>query len=201
MYPHLRTLTRENAMTTTKLLVVAATALTLGGLFAGPAGAQDDEKVAKNRGEIDAHAEEALKEFFATVEGGQALFDKAAGYATFRVTKAGFGVSGQGGQGVAVDKASGSRVYMNTGGAGAGLTFGANRYDIVILFESADRFAKFKTGGWDSDATASAAAGSSGADVGASFFEGVAYFQIGNRGLMASADVTGTRFWVSEDLN
>jgi lipid-binding SYLF domain-containing protein len=163
--------------------------------------AQEDEKVAKNRAEIDGRAEEALKEFFATVEGGQALFDKAAGYATFRVTKAGFGVSGQGGQGVAVDKATGSRVYMNTGGAGAGLTFGANRYDIIILFENAERFAKFKTGGWDSDATASAAAGSSGADVGVSFFDGVAYFQIGNQGLMASADVTGTRFWVSEDLN
>jgi lipid-binding SYLF domain-containing protein len=187
-------------MRTTKLLVIAATALTLGGLSAGPSIAQD-EKVAKNRAEIDGHAEEALKEFFATVEGGQALFDKAAGYATFRVTKAGFGVSGQGGQGVAVDRSSGTRVYMNTGGAGAGFTFGANRYDIIILFENADRFAKFKTGGWDSDATASAAAGSSGADVGVSFFDGVAYFQIGNKGLMASADVTGTRFWVSEDLN
>jgi lipid-binding SYLF domain-containing protein len=188
-------------MTTRKLLVVAATALVFAGLGVGPSLAQDDEKVAKNRGEIDAHAEEALKEFFATVEGGQALFDKAAGYATFRVTKAGFGVSGQGGQGVAVDRSSGSRVYMNTGGAGAGFTFGANRYDIIILFEKADRFEKFKTGGWDSDATASAAAGSSGADVGVSFFDGVAYFQIGNKGLMASADVTGTRFWVSEDLN
>jgi lipid-binding SYLF domain-containing protein len=188
-------------MTTRKLLVVAATALTFSGLCAGPTIAQDDEKVAKNRAEIDGHAEEALKEFFATVEGGQALFDKAAGYATFRVTKAGFGVSGSGGQGVAVDKSTNSRVYMNTGGAGAGFTFGANRYDIVILFENAERFAKFKTGGWDSDATASAAAGSSGADVGVSFFDGVAYFQIGNQGLMASADVSGTRFWVSEDLN
>ena len=119
-------------MITKKLLSVAAAVLTFGGLGAGPSIAQDDEDVAKNRAEIDERAKEALEEFFATVEGGQALFDKAAGYAAFRVTKAGFGVSGSGGQGVAVDKSGGTRVYMNTGGAGAGFTFGANRYDIII---------------------------------------------------------------------
>jgi lipid-binding SYLF domain-containing protein len=188
-------------MMKTHMHLAAAAALALGGLCAGPSLAQDDAKVAKNRAEIDTRAKEALDEFLATVEGGQALFDKAAGYAAFRVTKAGFGVSGSGGQGVAVDKSGGARVYMNTGGAGAGFTVGANRYDIIILFETKDRFEKFKTGGWDSSATASAAAGTEGAKAGTTFFEGVAYFQIGNRGLMASADVSGTRFWVSEELN
>ena len=181
------------------IVLAAAAALTLG-LFSAPSIAQD-EKVTKNRAEIDEHAEEALKGFFDTVEGGQALFNKAVGYATFRVTKAGLGVSGAGGQGVVVDKGSSQRVYMNMGAAGAGLTFGASRYDIIILFETAERLNHFKTGGWDSAATASAAAGTESAGVGSTFFEGVAYFQIGNKGLMASADVTGTRFWVSEDLN
>ena len=184
-----------------QILLAAAAAVTLGGLVTGLALAQDDEKVAKNRAEIDKEADEALAELFATVEGGKALYDKAAGYATFHVTKAGLGVSGAGGQGVAVDKTGNARVYMNMGAAGAGLTFGATRYDIVILFETTDRLTGFKTGGWDSAATAQAAAGSESAGVGATFFEGVAYFQIGNKGLMASADVTGTRFWVNEDLN
>jgi lipid-binding SYLF domain-containing protein len=147
------------------------------------------------------HAQEGLTEFYSTVEGGQALFDRAAGYAVFRVTKAGLGVSGAGGQGVAVNKSSGSKVYMNMGAAGAGLTFGASRYDIVILFETAEKLNAFMMGGWDSAATASAAAGTESAGVGQTFFEGVAYFQVGDKGLMASADVTGTRFWVSEDLN
>ena len=181
------------------IVLAAAAALTLGS-FSAPSIAQD-EKVTKNRAEINEHAEEALKGLFATVEGGQALFNKAAGYATFHVTKAGLGVSGAGGQGVAVDKSSGQRVYMNMGAAGAGLTFGASRYDIIILFETAERLNHFKTGGWDSAATASAAAGTESATASSTFFEGVAYFQIGNKGLMASADVTGTRFWVSEDLN
>jgi len=175
----------------------AATLLTVGGV----AFAQRDDNAGKERADIDEHTEEALAEFFETVDGGQALFDKAAGYAVFRVTKAGLGVSGAGGQGVAIDKGNGSRVYMNMGAAGAGLTFGASRYDIVILFETAAKFSAFTTGGWDSSATAEAAAGTESAGAGTTFFEGVAYFQVGNRGLMASADVTGTRFWVSEDLN
>jgi lipid-binding SYLF domain-containing protein len=170
--------------------------------FGGSAIAQEtDSNAGKERGDIDEHTEEALAEFFDQVEGGQALFDKAAGYAVFRVTKAGLGVSGAGGQGVAINKGSGSRIYMNMGAAGAGLTFGASRYDIIILFETAEKFSAFTTGGWDSSATAEAAAGTESAAAGTTFFEGVAYFQVGNRGLMASADVTGTRFWASEDLN
>ena len=181
-------------------ILISASAATLL-MFGGIASAQRDDNASKERADIDEHTEEALAEFFDTVEGGQALFDKAAGYAVFRVTKAGLGVSGAGGQGVAINKGGGSRIYMNMGAAGAGLTFGASRYDIVILFETAEKFSAFTTGGWDSAATADAAAGTESAGAGTTFFEGVAYFQVGNRGLMASADVTGTRFWVSEDLN
>ncbi len=175
----------------------ATTVLAVGGV----ANAQRDDNAAKERADIDEHTEEALAEFFETIDGSQALFDKAAGYAVFRVTKAGLGVSGAGGQGVAINKGSSSRTYMNMGAAGAGLTFGASRYDIIILFETAEKLNAFTTGGWDSSATAEAAAGTESAGAGTTFFEGVAYFQVGNRGLMASADVTGTRFWVSEDLN
>jgi lipid-binding SYLF domain-containing protein len=158
-----------------------------------------DEK-AKRQAEIDKEAEEALDEFL-ELDGARALYDKAAGYAVFEVTKGGFGASGAGGGGVAVDKTTGKRTYMRMGSAGVGLTFGVSRYDIVILFEKADRLAMFTQGGWDSAATAQAAAGTSGANVGSTFFEGVAYFQIGRRGLMASADVSGTRFWFADELN
>jgi lipid-binding SYLF domain-containing protein len=183
-----------------QLLVAAsaATLLTLGGFGAAQ---ESPEKIAKERGDIDGASQEALDEFFSTVEGGRALFDKAGGYAIFRVTKAGLGISGAGGQGVAVNKAAGTRTYMNMGAAGAGLTFGATRYDILILFEAADRLESFANGGWDSAATAQAAAGSETAAVSATFFEGVAYFQLDNKGVMASADVSGTRFWKNEDLN
>ena len=166
----------------------------------GAVNAQEDSKAAKGRAEIDAKSADVLNEFLA-MDGAQALYDQAAGYATFMVTKGGLIASGAGGGGVAVDKASGARTYMRMGSAGVGLTVGLSRYDIVILFETADKLTAFQQGGWDSSATAQAAAGSSGAQVSQTFFNGVAYYQLGRKGLMASADVSGTRFWVTDELN
>ena len=177
---------------------VAASLLILGSQLAA---AQDsNSKVEKARKDIDSDVAAILKDFRA-MKGAESMFDKAAGYAVFKVTKAGLGASGAGGGGVAVDKKTGARTYMRMGSAGVGLTIGVSRYDIVILFETPERFASFVKGGWDSAATAQAAAGSKGAEISSSFFNGVAYYQIGKKGLMASADVSGTKFWVTEDLN
>jgi lipid-binding SYLF domain-containing protein len=180
------------------LPALAALLVLVGGQLA--VAQEGDSKAAKSRAEIDANSTEILQEFRA-MSGKQALFDKAAGYAVFKVTKGGFGASGAGGSGVAVDKAAGKRTYMHMGSAGVGLTFGVSRYDVVILFETTEKLAAFTKGGWDSSATASAAAGTAGADASSTFFNGVAYFQIGRKGLMASADVSGTKFWVDDDLN
>jgi hypothetical protein len=56
-------------------------------------------------------------------------------------------------------------------------------------------------GGWDSSATAQAAAGQEGINLTSSFIDGVAFFQITDKGLIAIADVAGTRFWVADTLN
>jgi lipid-binding SYLF domain-containing protein len=164
----------------------------------GAAVAQD--KKADQQAKVNASAEEVLEEFF-KMQGARALFDRAAGYAIFEVTKAGLGASGAGGNGVAVNKTTGQRTFMRMGSAGVGFTFGLSRYDIVILFEDGAKLDAFTKGGWDSAATAQAAAGTSGAQVASSFFDGVAYYQIGRRGLMASAVVSGTRFWYADELN
>jgi lipid-binding SYLF domain-containing protein len=173
--------------------------LILSAQLAGADDAKDKEKAAKDRAEVDGNAAMILKDFQG-MKGGTEAYNKAAGYAVFRVTKAGLGVSGAGGGGVAVDKKTGARTYMRMGSAGAGLTFGASRYDIVILFETPQKFEAFAKGGWDSSATAQAAAGNKNAEVSSTFFDGVAYYQIGSKGLMASADVSGTKFWV-DDIN
>jgi len=189
-------------MTFSKRLVwasMSAILLLTSAQYAGADDAKDKEKAAKERAEVDQEATRILKDFQG-MKGGTEAYNKAAGYAVFKVTKAGLGVSGAGGGGVAVDKKTGARTYMRMGSAGAGLTFGASRYDIVILFETAEKFQAFAKGGWDSSATAQAAAGSKSAEVSSTFFDGVAYYQIGNKGLMASADVSGTKFWV-DDIN
>ena len=44
------------------------------------------------------------------------------------------------------------------------------------------------------------AAGKEGVAVQSSFFDGVAFYQITEKGLMAHADISGTKFWVNEEL-
>jgi lipid-binding SYLF domain-containing protein len=170
-------------------------------LAAGTALAQQgDSRAASRRQEIDASAQAALDELFATDSNARDLYERAVGYAVFTATKAGFIVSGGGGTGVAVNKSTGQRTYMRMGTGGIGLGIGAQRYNVYALFETADRLEKFIAGGWDSSATAEAAAGTEGVAVRASFVDGVAFFQLTEKGLMAHADVTGTKFWVIDEL-
>jgi lipid-binding SYLF domain-containing protein len=166
----------------------------------GPALAQEDAKAQERRQEIDTNAQTTLEELMNAQAGVRDLFGRAAGYAVFTVTKGGFIVSGGGGNGVAVDKATGQRTYMRMGTGGIGLGIGGQRYSLVVLFETKDRLDKFIAGGWDSRATAEAAAGKEGVAVQSSFFDGVAFYQITEKGLMAHADISGTKFWVNDEL-
>ena len=68
------------------------------------------------------------------------------------------------------------------------------------FFADKDRLAKFVAGGWDSSATAEAVAGQEGVAFRSSFIDGVALYQITDKGLMAQADVSGTKFWVNDEL-
>jgi lipid-binding SYLF domain-containing protein len=162
--------------------------------------AQNTTESVQRRLEIDTSAQTTLDDLLKTQAGAKELYDRAVGYAVFTATKAGFIVSGGSGTGVAVNKASGARTYMRMGTGGIGLGIGAQRYSLVILFETEGHLNKFVAGGWDSSATAEAAAGKEGVAVRSSFYDGVAFYQITDKGLMAHADVTGTKFWVIDDL-
>jgi lipid-binding SYLF domain-containing protein len=179
-------------------------ALVLGLFSANPGLTQDrrqQQKEEHQRAELRTRADDALHKLFKQVEGSQALYDKAAGYAVIGVTKAGFFVSGSGGSGVAVNKATKQTTYMKMGAASAGFTFGATKFDMVFLFQTADRLNQFVSGGWDSTAAAKATAGHDSASVASGFFDGQIVYTLSNKGLMASADISGTKFWADEDLN
>ena len=60
---------------------------------------------------------------------------------------------------------------------------------------------RFVDKGWQADASANAVAGTKGANHGASFSHGLAVFQLTNKGLMAQADISGTKYWKSKKLN
>lgn len=171
-------------------------------LWAGLVMAQEvDPATAERRQEIDANAQATLEKLFSERESTRELYERAAGYAVFAATKAGFVVTGGGGTGVAVNKGTGARTYMRMGTGGIGLGIGAQRYDLAILFEDAARLDRFIQGGWDASASAQASAGTEGVTLTSSFVDGVALYQLTDKGLMAQADVSGTRFWVVDDLN
>jgi lipid-binding SYLF domain-containing protein len=177
--------------------LLLAAVLTIG---VAPVLAQQDTRVQERRQEIDQSAQATLDEALNAQPGVRDLYDRAAGYAIFTVTKGGFIVSGGGGNGVAIDKSTGQRTYMRMGTGGIGLGIGGQRYGLVILFENQDRLAKFLAGGWDSSATAEAVAGQEGVAYRSSFIDGIALYQITDMGLMAHADVSGTKFWVNDEL-
>ncbi len=150
---------------------------------------------------IDLNAESTLDDLFKAKGNAQSLFERAAGYAVFSATKAGFVVTGGRGTGVAVNKGSGERTYMRMITGGIGLGIGAQTYDLVLLFEDELQLSRFILGSWDAGTTAQAAAGSDGITYASSFVNGVAVYQITDKGLMAQADVSGTRFRVVSELN
>jgi lipid-binding SYLF domain-containing protein len=162
---------------------------------------KDDTKADKKRAEIDTKAKETLDELLAKNEKAKALYDKAYGYAVFGNWKFAFIVSGGGGSGVAVDKGSGKRTYMNMGTVGVGLGLGGKKYQVVFLFENAERFNGFIEKGWQADTSATAAAGTAAAEAGTGFVEGIAIYQITDKGLMANADIAGTKYWKDDKLN
>ena len=181
------------------LVALASLGLAACGINSVPA-AQENAKAVERRQEIDTNAQATLDGLLSSQDAARELFGRASGYAVFTVTKGGFIVSGGGGNGVAVNKATGQRTYMRMGTGGIGLGIGGQRYSLVMLFETEDRLNKFVAGGWDSRATAEAAAGKEGVSVQSSFFDGVAFYQITEKGLMAHADVSGTKFWVNDEL-
>jgi len=169
-------------------------------LGASAALAAGEDNAASKRAKIDARSNEILEQVLGESANAKKLYDKAIGYAVFDNTKAALGISGGGGSGVAVDKGSGTRTYMKMGTAGVGLGIGVKTYQVIMFFENAKVFQNFVEKGWQADAQAGAAAGTKGAAVETTFHDGMAVFVRTKKGLMASADVSGTKYWKS-DLN
>jgi lipid-binding SYLF domain-containing protein len=90
---------------------------------------------------------------------------------------------------------------MKMGTAGVGLGLGVNKYDVIFLFQDKQTFDNFVNKGWQADAGATASAGKAAADVKTNFVNGLAIYQITEKGLMANADIAGTKYWKNDKLN
>jgi lipid-binding SYLF domain-containing protein len=158
------------------------------------------EREAK-RMKINEMAALALKKVLAGNEKAERLYDMSYGWAAFDNLKVAFGFSGGGGKGVAVRVNGEERIYMKMGTVGIGFGLGANTYQVVFLFQDERTFNNFVENGWQADAGASAVAGKAGAEVKTDFVNGMAIYQVTDAGLMAHADIAGTKYWKNKKLN
>lgn len=149
----------------------------------------------------DAMAGETLERLTIREPKAKELLEKAYGYAVFDNFKFGIGLSGAGGAGVAIERASGKRTYMKMGSAGIGLTLGGQKYFVVFLMQDSQTFERFVTKGWYADASARAAAGREGGASGTAFINGLAIYQLNDTGLMASVDISSTWYSKDDELN
>jgi lipid-binding SYLF domain-containing protein len=189
-----------------KIVAMIATACAVFSLFPVPnasAGSSEkDEMKARHKiEEIDLTAKKTLDQLFEKSPTAKELFEKSYGYAVFDNLKLAFGVSGGAGSGVAVDKSTGQRTYMKMGTGGIGFGLGGQKYQVVFLFEAKDPFSSFVEKGWKADAAANVAVGDEGASVQARFVNGLAVYQLTDKGLMLHADISGTKFWKDNKLN
>jgi lipid-binding SYLF domain-containing protein len=158
-------------------------------------------KEESKRVKIDEVAKETLDKLFAENAKAKSLHDESVGWAVFDNTKVAFGLSGGGGNGVAVSKTSGRKAYMKMGTGGVGLGLGVNKYQIVFLFQDEQTLKNFIEKGWQADAGATASAGREAAEAKTNFTNGLAIYQLTEKGLMLNADIAGTKYWLNDNLN
>lgn len=158
-------------------------------------------KAESKRVKIDEMADAALETVMKGNWKAEELFETAYGWAAFDNLKIAFLLSGGGGNGVAIKQEDGEKTYMKMGTAGIGLGIGGQSYQVVFFFQDEKTFFNFVEKGWKADASAQAAAGKDGANATTGFVNGVAVWQITDKGLMASVDISGTKYWKNKKLN
>lgn len=184
-------------------LLICVVALTVAFPVVSAAEEKESEVLdrAAKRAKIDEVADETLQRLFAENANAKALYDASMGWAVFDNHKVAFGLSAGGGRGVAVEKANGQRFYMKMGTGGVGLGLGVNKYQVVFFFQDEATAKSFIEKGWQADAGATAAAGKEAADAKTNFVNGLAIYQLTEKGLMLNADVAGTKYWLDDELN
>ena len=188
---------------TRRLVVVAAVVGLIGSasLLRAEDKSWEELDQASKRAKIDETADKTKDDILTANAKAKELYKDAYGWAAFDNMKIAFGFSGGGGNGVAVNKKTGHRTYMQMGTAGIGLSLGAKQYQILFLFQDEQTFNNFVEKGWQADASAGAQAGGEGVGAQTGFVNGIAVYQISDKGLMATADIAGTKYWKNDKLN
>ena len=153
---------------------------------------------AKTKGEINASVKAAMDRFKKQVKGSTEYLKVAKGVLVMpNITKAGFIVGGQYGQGAL--QVGGKTVdYYSLAAGSVGYQIGAEKYDMVILFMTDEVLKKFRSSeGWEAGADAEVTLIKAGADVSVETLRSqnpIAGFVFDQKGLMGGVSVKGVKF-------
>jgi len=176
--------------------VVGDTAKSVGSAISG-----DEEDPSVLRAKIDQSAAAAIERLTAHSTLAKERYDRSAAYAVFDTRKLSLLITTGFGSGVAVDKETARRVYMRMATGGLNLGYGAQSFKVVFLFPDRESFTDFVDSGWTADAEATAAANEDAGDAALRLKNGVSVYKLGEKGVVLSATLTGTKYWKDDDLN
>lgn len=153
---------------------------------------------AKTKGEIDASVTAAMSRFKKDIKGGTAYLQAAKGALVMpSITKAGYVIGGQYGQGALQINGKTVRYYSLAAGT-LGYQIGAEQYDMVIIFMTDEALNKFRMSeGWEAGVDAEATLIAVGADLSVETLRSqhpIAGFVFDQKGLMAGVSIKGAKF-------
>jgi lipid-binding SYLF domain-containing protein len=153
---------------------------------------------AKPASVIDADVDVAIQKFEREVPGGASFLSKVKGYLVFpSVIKGGFIIGAEYGEGALRINGSTKHFYSMTSGS-LGYQIGGQVYSVVIAFVSQDALDSFvRSNGWEAgvDGSIAVVEWGKGKDLTSiSYEKPIVAFIYGQKGLMASASIKGTKF-------
>ena len=168
--------------------------------------ATSQEKIDKERAEIDNLSVKALHNLYEKVPSAENVINNCYAYATLSNTGMKLGLFGDAhGRGLAVNNTTGEKVYMRMKELGLGIGLGIKEYDLIFVIGTEQAWKTFISGDikFASSADASASDGQAGGAVeGASIAaNGIWVYQMTKKGLSLDVSIKGTKIYADKKLN
>jgi len=163
-------------------------------------------QIDEQRASVRAMASQTLAQLYKGDPAAQNAIEGAAGYAVF----SDFGMKvmflgGAGGSGVAINSVTKQETFMKMAEFQPGLGLGAEKFRVVLVFETPAAFNAFVTSGWEAGANAMAAAKAKtmggGAAGAVTVSQGVKMYQLNEEGLIIGISITGAKYYKDKELN